>query len=179
MMRSRYSIAMRYGCVLLLAALMITGCGKKKRYLERAQILIEQNDTVDARVAQLPKINAYEDPDYLRKLDGYIATKQQIQRELETLEPTFLLSTTHAKLVQAMKNGIRYLQSEREKYLIAAEKISKNPPSAGDSLEMDIIRDYQSQSAAYQADFKEQLMKQQYEKLYWDAKDELERAAKF
>jgi hypothetical protein len=44
---------------------------------------------------------------------------------------------------------------------------------------MDIIREYHSQAAAYQADMKEQLMKQQYEKLYYEVKDELERAKKF
>jgi hypothetical protein len=159
---------------------MLFGCGgKKKRYLEKVTMLVEQNDSVDARVAQLPKINAFQHPDYLPKLEGYISTKQKILRELEATEPPFLLATMHAKLIQAMKNGIRYLQSEREKFLIAAQQMAKNPPSSGEPLEMDIIREYHSQAAAYQADMKEQLMKQQYEKLYYEVKDELERAKKF
>lgn len=166
--------------VVFLATILLVGCGgKKKRYLEQVTLLVERNDSIDARVAKLPKVNAFEDPDYLTKLDADIAQKQAILGELESMDPPFLLATTHAKLVQAMKNGIRYLQSEREKFVIAAQKMSKNPPRPDEPPEMEIIREYQSQTAAYQANMKEQLMKQQYEKLYWEAKDELERAKKF
>jgi hypothetical protein len=166
--------------VVLFGAAVVVGCGnKRKNYLDRVTLLVEQNDSVDARVERLPKVNTFKDPDYLSKLDGCIAAKQTIQRELEALKPPFLLATLHAKLIQAMKNGIRYLQSEREKFLIASEKMAKNPVSPDEPPEMEIIREYQSQSAAYQADMREQLMKQQYEKLYYEAIDELERAKKF
>jgi hypothetical protein len=168
----------------MLAVILIVvfafGCGsKRKKYLEQVMPLVEQNDSIDARVAQFPKVNAFEDPQYLSKLEGYIASKQAILKELESIEPPFLLATMHAKLIQAMKNGIRYLQSEHEKFMIAAQKMAENPPTTDEPQEMEIIREYQSQTAAYQADMKEQLMKQQYEKLYWEVKDELERAKKF
>ncbi len=162
------------------AAASAAGCsGAKKKYLAQVTVLLEQNDAIDARVAQLPKVNAFKDPEYRNKLDGYIASKQNILRQLEAMEPPLLISTTHAKLVQAMKNGIRYLQSEREKFDIAAKKMAENPPREGEPQEMEIIREYQSQSAAYQASMREQLMKQQYQNLYFEAKDEFEQAKKF
>jgi hypothetical protein len=180
-MERRFSLRITgYVLVVLCGAAVMAGCGgKRKNYLNQVTLLVEQNDSVDARVERLPKVNAFKDPDYLSKLDGCIATKQTILRELEALKPPFLLATLHAKLIQAMKNGIRYLQSEREKFLIASQKMAKNPPPPDESPEMEIIREYQSQSAAYQADMREQLMKQQYEKLYYEAIDELERAKKF
>ena len=158
-MRFRVTRNTKLGLVVLCAALLLPGCGgKKKRYFEQVSVLIEQNDAIDARAAQLPKINAFKDPDYQPKLEGYIASKQNILRQLETLEPPFMISTTHAKLIQAMKNGIRYLQSEREKFLIAAQRMAESPKKPGEPQEMEIIREYQSQAAAYQADMKEQLM---------------------
>jgi hypothetical protein len=168
--------------VLLVSATLLPACGSgRKKYLAQIMPLVEQNDQIDAEVAKLPKVNAFEDPDYLRKLDGYIGSKQAILNRMEAMEPPFLMATVHAKLVQAMKDGIRYLQSEREKFTIAEQKMSQMPaPSPGQgSEEMEIIRQYESQSAAYQANMREQLMKQQYEKLYDDVKDELERAKKF
>jgi hypothetical protein len=131
---------------------------------------------VDVRVAELPKLNTFKDPDYLMKLDSYIAAKQAMLTRIEAVEPPFMLSATHAKLVQAMKNGIRYLQSEREKFVIAQENMPKTPTTG--PAEDEVIREYYSQTAAYQADMKEQLMKQQYERLYEEVKDELERARK-
>jgi hypothetical protein len=163
----------------LIFLLLLPSCGSgRKKYLAEVMPLVEQNDAIDARVAQLPRVNAFQDPDYLTKLDSYIASKQAILNHFETMQPPFLMATTHAKLVQAMKNGVRYLQSEREKFMIAREKMSKLPP-AQDSDEFDVIREYQSQTAAYQADMMEQLMKQQYEKLYGEVREELERAGKF
>ncbi|RJP17228.1 MAG: hypothetical protein C4520_17145 [Candidatus Abyssobacteria bacterium SURF_5] len=180
-MKAAFSVtSLKIALVLLITATLVSACGRqKKRYFAQVTPLLEQNEAVDGRVAKLPKINAFKDPDFLTKLDGYVSSKQKILTELETIKPPFLLSTTHAKLLQAMENGIRYLQSEREKFLIAAEKMSQNPASSGEPIEMEIIREYQAQSAAYQADMKEQLMKQQYQKLYYEAKDELERAKKF
>jgi len=168
--------------ILLALAMALPACGSgRKKYLAQITPLLEQNDSVDAQVAKLPKVNAFEDPDYLRKLDSYIASKQSLLNQMEGMEPPFLMATVHAKLVQAMKNGIRYLQSEREKFSIAEQKMSQMPTlSHGPgSEEAEIIRQYESQSAAYQADMKEQLMKQQYDRLYEEAKDELERAKKF
>ena len=98
--------------------------------------------------------------------------------QIEALEPPFMLGTTHAKLVQAMKNGIRYLQSEREKFLIASEKMSQMPSKDG-RIEFEIIQEYHAQTAAYQASMRGQMMKQQYERLYYEVQDELERARKF
>jgi hypothetical protein len=140
--------------------------------------LVEQNDTIDVRAARLPRVNAFKHPDYLPKLDGYIASKQGLLNQMRAMEPPFLMATTHARLLQAMENGIRYLQSEREKFIVAAERIAQLPPSEG-TMEEDLIREYQSQSAAYLVDMREQLMKQQYEKLYDEVKGELERAKKF
>ena len=106
------------------------------------------------------------------------ASKQALLSQMESVEPPFMMSTTHPKLLQARKNGIRYLQSEREKFIIAAEKMKQAlAPKVRDECE--IIREYQSQTAAYHANIKEQLMKQQYRKLYDEVKGELERAAKF
>ncbi len=172
----------RLAFFLLALALALPACGSgRKKYLAQITPLLEQNDSVDAQVAKLAKVNAFEDPDYLSKLDGYIASKQSLLNQMEAMEPPFLMATVHAKLVQAMKNGIRYLQSEREKFIIAEQKMSQMPapqPGPG-SEEMEIIRQYDSQSAAYQATMREELMKQQYEKLYEEAKDELERAKRF
>ena len=98
------------------------------------------------------------------------------------MEPPFLMAGTHARLIQAMKNGIRFLQSEREKFTIAAAKMAKQYPMQNrirGTEEDEIIRQYQSQTAAYQADMKEQLMKKQYKRLYDEVKDELERASRF
>jgi hypothetical protein len=163
--------------LLVLVAFALCACGGKKRYLQQVMPLIEQNDAVDSHVAKLPRINAYKDPDYLTKLDSYIRAKESLRAEMELIEPPFLLSTTHTKLLQAMQNGIRYLYSEREKYVIAAAKIAKTAPRrAGEREEFGIIRDYQSQTAAAQANMKEQLMKQQYFRLYDEVKDELARA---
>ncbi len=90
------------------------------------------------------------------------------------------MGTTHNKLEIALNNGIRYLRSEREKFVIAAEKMRKTVPKAPRGREeFEIIKEYQSQTAAYQANMKEQMMKKQYDRLYGDAKDELKRAAKF
>lgn len=165
--------------VLTASALLATGCGSgRKKYLAQVMPLIEQNDAIDARVAQLPKVNAFKHPDYLPKLDGYIASKQDILNQLNAMEPPFLMATTHARLLQAMENGIRYLQSEREKFIVAAERMAQMPPSEG-TMEDELIREYQSQTSAYLVDMREQLMKQQYEKLYGEVKDELERAKKF
>jgi hypothetical protein len=165
---------------LVALSLPLSGCGAKERYLEQTMALIERNDQVDAKVAQLPKINAFKDPGYLRKLDGYITQKEMIRGQVLALEPPFLMKTTHNKLEIALNNGIRYLRSEREKFAIAAEKMRKTVPKAPRGREeYEIIKEYQSQTAAYQVDMKEQMMKKQYERLYWDVKDELERAAKF
>lgn len=170
----------RWMFILFLTTLLASGCGKgRKKYLEQVTVIIEQNDAIDARVAQLPELDTFKDPDYLTKLDGYIASKQKLLNQLETIEPPLLVSTTHSKLIQAMKNGIRYLQSEREKFLLAAEKMSQIPAAPHERDEFEIIREYQSQTAAYQADIGEQLMKQQYWKLYDEVKEELERAKRF
>lgn len=169
--------------VLAMALALVPACGGgKKKYLDTVLPLVEQNDRIDAKVAKLPKVNAYKDPDYLQKIDGYIGSKQAILGQLEIMEPPLLIAGTHARLLQAMKNGIRYLQSEREKYAIAAAKMAKQFPMQSHirgTEEDDIIRQYQSQTAAYQADMKEQLMKKQYERLYDQVKDELERASRF
>ncbi len=166
-------------CVIALS-LLFSGCGAKKKYLDQVMALVERNDQVDAKVAQLPKMNAFKDPDYLRKLDGYITQKEMIRGQALALEPPFLMKATHNKLEIALNNGIRYLRSEREKFVIAAEKMRKTVPKAPRGREeFEIIREYQSQTAAYQVSMKEQMMKKQYDRLYWDAKDELERAAKF
>jgi hypothetical protein len=108
--------------------------------------------------------------------------KQAILNQMQLVEPPFMMATTHNKLLIAMSNGIRYLQSEREKFIIAAEKMANAPQKQGGVRgfdEDDIIRQYYSQTAAYQADVREQLMKQQYEKLYDEVKGELGRAEKF
>lgn len=162
-------------------ALAASGCSNTK-YLDQVMPLVEKNDQVDARVAKLPKVNAFKDPEYSTKIDGYIATKQAIYAQLEFIEPPFMMATTHNRLLVAMRNGIRYLQSEREKFIIAAEKIKTTPPAGRivqGSNEMEIIREYYSQTSAYQVDMREQMMKQQYEKLYYQVKDELERAGRF
>lgn len=163
-------------------ALAASGCSNRK-YLDHVMPLVEKNDQVDARAAKLPKVNPFKHPDYLTKLDGYIATKQAIYAQLELIKPPFMMATTHNRLLVAMRNGIRYLQSEREKFVIAAEKIRTTPPAIDKwtqgSDEMEIIREYYSQTAAYQVNMKEQMMKQQYEKLYYEVKDELERASRF
>lgn len=170
----------RWIVVLAALAMLSPACGsKRKRYLGQIMPLIEMNDAVDAKVAKLPKINAYKDPNYLQKLDSYIAQKQVLLSEMEAVEPPFLMSSTHPKLLQAMQNGIRYLQSEREKFMIAARKMQQTPPSQHRYDELGIIKEYQSQTSAYQANMREQLMKQQYERLYYDVKDALERAQKF
>jgi hypothetical protein len=162
-------------------SMLIPACGgKRKKYFEEVTILIEMNDKVDANVAKLPRINAFKDPDYLEKLDRYIVQKENIRGKMEVLEPPFMLESTHKKLLVAMNNGIRYLYSEREKFLIAEEKMKKTVPKAPrEREEFEIIREYQSQTAAFEANAREQLMKRQYDRLYWDAKDELERAKKF
>jgi hypothetical protein len=159
--------------------MLLPACGRgRKKYLQQVTSLIEQNDEIDAKFAGLPKVNPFADPNFLAKLDSYIASKNQLLNQVESMEAPFLLGTTHAKLVQAMKNGIRYFQSEREKFLIAAEKMSQMPSLDGRD-EFKIIQEYQAQTAAYQASMREQMMKQAYERLYYDVKDELERAAKF
>jgi hypothetical protein len=162
-------------------SVLISACGgKRKRFFEQVTILVETNDKIDAKVAKLPKINAFKDPDYLQKLDSYIVQKETIRGTMEALEPPFMLASTHNKLLIAMNNGIRYLYSEREKFIIAEEKMKRTVPKAPRGREeFEIIKEYQSQTAAYQARPKEQLMKKQYERLYWEAKDELERAKKF
>ncbi|NQU08522.1 MAG: hypothetical protein HQ583_08170 [Candidatus Abyssubacteria bacterium] len=162
-------------------ALAASGCSNRK-YLDQVMPLVEKNDQVDTRVAKLPKVNPFKHPDYLTKIDGYIATKQAIYAQLELIEPPFMMATTHNRLLVAMRNGIRYLQSEREKFSIAAEKIKTVPPAGRivqGSEEMEVIREYYSQTSAYQASMREQMMKQQYEKLYYQVKDELERASRF
>jgi hypothetical protein len=167
-------------CIVALSVLAPACGGKRKRYFEQVAILVEMNDKIDAKAAKLPKINAFKDPDYLEKLDGYIVQKENIRGKMEVLEPPFMLASTHKKLLIAMNNSIRYLYSEREKFIIAEEKMKKTVPKApGGRDEFEIIKEYQSQTAAFQADAKEQLMKKQYDRLYWDAKDELERAKKF
>ena len=160
---------------------LFSACGgKRKRYFENMARLVEMNDLVDSRVAKLPRTNAFKYPDYLPKLDGCISQKETIRGEMQIMEPPFLVSPTHEKMLVAMNNGIRYLKSEREKFMIAAEQMEKTAPRTHRGRdEFEIIREYQSQAASYQANMKEQLMKQQYERLYWDAKDELERAEKF
>jgi hypothetical protein len=168
--------------ILGIMAVTLSACGRgRKKYLDTIMPLVERNDMIDSQVAKLPRINAYKDPDYLTKLDGYIATKKALLNQMEAEEPPFLMATTHSRLLIAMKNGIRYLESEREKFTIAAQKMEQTAPLQGSihgSMEEDIIKQYQSQTAAYQANMKEQLMKQQYEKLYGEVKDELERASK-
>lgn len=162
-------------------AFAASGCSNRK-YLDQVMPLVEKNDQVDARAAKLPKVNAFKDKIFLTKIDGYIATKQAIYAQLELMEPPFMMATTHNRLLVAMRNGIRYLQSEREKFIIAAEKIKTVPPAGKmvqGSEEMQVIREYYSQTAAYQVNMREQMMKQQYEKLYYEVKDELERASKF
>jgi hypothetical protein len=180
MIRYRPATAAWIACVVAAAILLCACGGGTKGYLKQVVPLVENNDAIDSRVAKLPKINAFKDPDYLEKLDGYIAQKQAIRAQIDTIEPPFMMATTHNQLLVAMNNGIRYLQSEREKFVIAA----RNMESAGAQAlrgtdEFEIIREYQSQTAAYTADVREQLMKQQYERLYYDVKDELERAGKF
>ena len=169
--------------ILAIAAMLLSACGGgRKKYLDTVLSLVEQNDRIDSKVAKLPKTNAYKDPDYLEKSDSYIGSKQALLGQLEIMEPPFLMAGTHARLIQAMKNGIRFLQSEREKFTIAAEKMAKQYPMQNyikGTEEDEIIRQYQSQTAAYQADMKEQLMKKQYERLYDEVKDELERASRF
>lgn len=173
----------RWLFVLAIAVMLAPACGGgRKKYLDTVLSLVEQNDRIDAKIAKLPKTNAYKDPDYLEKIDSSIGSKQALLGQLEIMEPPFLMAGTHARLIQAMKNGIRFLQSEREKFTIAAEKMAKQYPMQNQirgTEEDDIIRQYQSQTAAYQADMKEQLMKKQYERLYGEVKDELERASKF
>lgn len=172
---ARISKYLRWIFFLMVLALMLSSCGsQRKKYLSQVTPIVEQNDMLDARVAELPKVNAFKDSDYLMKLDSYIAAKKAMLTRIEALEPPFMLSATHTKLIQAMNNGIRYLQSEREKFVIAQEQMSKTPTSG--RTEDEIIQEYYSQTAAYQADMKEQLMKQQYERLYEEVKDELERA---
>ena len=167
-------------CVAALCVLFSACGGKRKAYFERVSALVEMNDQVDAKVAQLPTMNAFKDPDYLEKLDGHIASKEAIRGQMQLLEPPFTASSTHNKLLVAMNNGIRYLLSEREKFVLAAAKMERTIPKAPRGREeFEIIREYQSQTAAYQANLKEQMMKKQYDRLYWDAKDELERAKKF
>ena len=160
---------------------LISACGgKRKRYFEQVTILVETNDNVDVQVAKLPTINAFKYPDYLQKLDGYIVQKENIRGKMHALEPPFLVASTHNKLLIAMNNGIRYLYSEREKFIIAEEKMKRTVPKAPRGREeFEIIKEYQSQTAAFQASAREQLMKKQYDRLYWEAKDELERAKKF
>ncbi|MBI5116911.1 hypothetical protein HZA56_10600 [Candidatus Poribacteria bacterium] len=172
--------AAKWVILLLMALTLLPGCGHgRKKYLEQVVPIVEQNDAVDARFSQLPRINAFQDPNYLPTLDSCIGEKQGLLGRLEIMQPPFLMATTHAKLIQAMKNGIRYLQSEREKFVIAARKMAQMPPPVPQgSEEMEIVREYQSQTSAYQADMREQLMKQQYEKLYDEVRDELERAKK-
>jgi len=172
------------GLVIMLAvvAMFLNACGGRKKYFDQIMLFVEKNDEIDARVAELPKVNAYKHPDYLKRLDSYITAKQTLLNQMQLVEPPFLLSSTHNKLLIAMRNGIRYLQSEREKFVIAAEKIASVPEWQGGQHgreEYDIIKQYYSQTSAYQADIKEQMMKKQYEKLYEEAKDELERARKF
>jgi hypothetical protein len=171
----------RWIAFVVAVSILVSACGgKRKRYFEQVTILIETNDKIDAKVAKLPKINAFRDPDYLEKLDSYIVQKENIRGTLQTLEPPFMLASTHNKLLIAMNNGIRYLYSEREKFIIADEKMKRTVPKAPRGREeYEIIKEYQSQTAAYQADAREQLMKKQYDRLYWEAKDELERAKKF
>jgi hypothetical protein len=170
----------RWALMLIVLALLMGGCaGKRRRYVEQIMVYVEKNDEIDSRVAQLPKVNAYKDPDYLQKLDSYIKGKQVLMTQMESVEPPFLMSTTHNKLLIAMRNGIRYLQSERQKFLTAAKKMATMPKKRGSSQgreEFEIINEYYSQTSAYQADFREEMMKQQYERLYEQAKEELRRA---
>jgi hypothetical protein len=178
--RNLFRVGKWIACVAALSVLISACGGKRKRYFEQITILIEMNDKVDAKVAKLPKTNAFKDPDYLEKLDSYIVQKENIRGKIEVLEPPFMLASTHEKLRVAMNNGIRYLYSEREKFIIAEEKMKRTVPKAPRGREeFEIIKEYQSQTASYQADLKEQMMKRQYDRLYWDAKDELERAKKF
>ncbi len=162
-------------------AAMLCACGGgRKKYLEQVMPLVERNDAVDMRVGKLPKINQYKYPDYLQKLDGYIAQKEAIRGQMEIIEPPFMIATTHNKLLIAMNNGIRYLKSERKKFIVAVESMEKTAPQAlRGREEFEIIREYQSQTAAYQVSMKEQMMKKQYKKLYYEVKDELERVGKF
>lgn len=168
-------------CVACFVALsmLLSACGAKRKYFEEVMMHVERNDQIDARVAKLPKMNAFKDPDYLRKLDGYIEQKEMIRAQVLIMEPPFLMKATHNKLEIALNNGIRYLYSEREKFVIAAEKIKRTTPKTPGREEFEIIREYQSQTAAYQTSMKEQMMKKQYDKLYWEVKDELKRGAKF
>ena len=181
---NRFAFARVATFVIALAtlAMLLNSCGGRKRYFDQMTSYVEKNDEIDSRVAKLPRVNAYKHPDYLQKLDSYIAAKQTILSQMQLVEPPFLLSSTHNKLLIAMRNGIRYLQSERQKFIIAAEKIKTVPEWQGSAQgreEYDVIKEYYSQSSAYQADFREEMMKQQYEKLYEEAKDELARARKF
>jgi len=179
MLRTSSHSAKRWILTLIITAMLLPACGGgRKKYLERVLPLIEQNDAIDAKFRELPKFNPLADPDFLSKLDSYIVSKRMLLNQIEATEAPMFLGTTHAKLVQAMKNGVRYLESEREKHMIALEKMSEMPDQDG-RIEFEIIQEYQSQTAAYQASMKEQMMKQQYEKLYYDVKDELERAQKF
>jgi hypothetical protein len=160
--------------------MLLAACGgPRRKYLEQVMPLVEKNDVVDSKVARLPKVNAFKYPDYLEKLDSYIAQKQALRAHMEIVEPPFLMATTHNRLLVAMNNGIRYLQAEREKFIVVAAKMQKMPAwqkGIHGSDEFDIIREYQSQTSAYQVDFREQMMKQQYEKLYGQVKTELARA---
>ncbi len=180
MTRFRFARSGMWIVGLVALSLLPSACGSgRKKYLQQVMPYVEKNDEIDSRVAKLPKVNAYKDPDYLQKLDSYITAKQTLLNQLQFVEPPFIMATTHNKLQIAMRNGIRYLQSEREKFLIAAEKMAKAPQpgaSARGREEDDVIKQYYSQTAAYQADVKEQLMKQQYERLYEEVKDELRRA---
>lgn len=168
---------------LVVLAMLSGACGSgRKKYLQQVLPCVEKNDQIDSRVAKLPKVNAYKDPNYIRKLDSYIAAKQTLLSQIQLVEPPFMMATMHNKLQIAMRNGIRYLQSEREKFIIAAEKMARAPkPGRGahEREEDDIIRQYYSQTSAYQADVREQMMKQQYERLYEEVKDELRRAQRF
>lgn len=182
MIRFGFTRTARRVVPIIALALLLNACGSREKYLDQVLPGVKKNDEVDSRVARLPKVNAYKDPKYLEKLDGYIAVKQAILKQMQLVEPPFLMATTHNKLLIAMRNGIRYLQSEREKFIIAAEKMAKASEGQRGVRgfdEDDIIKQYYSQTAAYQADVREQLMKQQYEKLYDEVKGELRRAEKF
>ena len=178
MSRTVRHAARRWILLLIVASMLLPACGRaRKKYLAQIMPLIEQNDAIDAEFARLPKFNRLADPHFLSKIDSYIASKNMLLNQIEAVEPPMLLGTTHPKLIQAMKNGIRYLQSEREKYMIALDKMSQMPEQDG-RIEFEIIQEYQAQTAAYQASMKGQMMKQQYERLYYEVKDELERAQK-
>ena len=153
----------RFVIALAALAMLLNACGGRKKYFDQIMLYVEKNDEVDSRVAKLPKVNAYKYPDYLRKLDSYITAKQTLLNQMQLVEPPFLLSSTHNKLLIAMRNGIRYLQSEREKFVIAAEKIETVPEWQGSPQgreEYDVIKQYYSQTSAYQADVREQMRKQ-------------------